>query len=168
MASRLWEPRYDDLSPSTSEYAGQNTEPYLFDHTIQDYHQISVANVCRRCLSSLGNYSVDAFTTADVSDIFVAVKFKPLGRRLDGLRLKLQIWMSDTDLPAKSDFETTQSDLQDDVLGEATVRKVRRMVELCNAIGPSLQRIHVDLGFASLTADNGYGQPMVLNSTSNS
>lgn len=157
MDSQLPAAPYESPAHSlTSGTARQPSEKHLFNHTIQDENSIPAANLCCGCLSGLGNYSADAFAAADASKQLAAGKLKPLGRRLDGTRLRLQIWMSDIGLSIQDDSETTQSNLKDEYLGEATVRKIRRMVQSCNAAGSSLQRVRVDLEFASLTAENGY------------
>lgn len=148
-------PDSDFISHQLSPGPGHEHGKYLFSHQIGLNDSLSGPTVCLRCLNALENYSSDAFASAEVLSPFEAGIFRPLGRRIHGLRLRLEVWMVEVGVPTSIETaETARSD-ECDFIGQAVGRKIDKIGELCNAVGSSLQSIQVDLDFVTLS-EEGY------------
>lgn len=134
-------PSHTLAEASASRHADGLENRFLFHHDIAGDLSESASAVCLRCLEALKRYSEDAFSAADVSQPFASGQLRPIGRRLDGLSLSLEIWMADVGLEGKANAD---GDLEsvDRYLGEVASSKVQNISNVCNQVGWSLRAMY--------------------------
>lgn len=118
----------------------------LFTCQIQDDTSTPAEAICHACLHAIDRLAEDVFYTADVaSQQFASGKLRPVGRRLDGLRLRLQIWMLDVGLDTTGVTAVPQS--PNDYFERAAGGKIRTISQSCKTVASCLKGMCEDFHF---------------------
>lgn len=119
---------------------------HLFICRIKDDPSTPAEAICYGCLQAFEQLAQDTFYAAEASSQqFASGKLRPIGRRLDGLRLRIQIWMLDVSLDTTGATWVPPS--QNDYFELAVGRKIRTISQSCKKVASCLKEMSEDFHF---------------------
>lgn len=131
----------------------------LFTCQIRDDPLAPAEAICHACVEALDHLASDAFYAADVaSRQFASGRMRPIGQRLDGLRLRLEIWMV-VDVGLDTTGATSVPWNEDDYFEPAVGRKVRTISKSCKTVASFLREMYQDSQFMASDGETaGYSR----------